>query len=97
VIYSGQATSRRYGQDDKRYRELLMEYRVALGFLSGLRMLYSATSPKVAGAAKHLRKLEHVLATYRPGSWPLVDAGIEPATPGLENARFKDPVETLNS
>ena len=47
---------------DKTFRELLEEYRVALGFYSGLLVLYAATSPKVVEAAKHLAKLEQALA-----------------------------------
>ena len=46
---------------DKRYRELLEEYRVALGFLSGLGTLYSASSPKVIAAEEHVTRLEKEL------------------------------------
>ena len=49
---------------DKHFRELLEEYRVTLGFLSGLRVLYTATSPKVVEATKQLAKLEQALANY---------------------------------
>jgi len=49
---------------DKRFRELLEEYRVALGFFSGLRVQYAATSPKVVESTKHLAKLEQALANY---------------------------------
>jgi hypothetical protein len=49
---------------DKAYRELLNEYRLALGFFNGIRSLYSATSPEVAAAAKRLEELENTLASY---------------------------------
>jgi hypothetical protein len=48
----------------KVYRELLEEYRVGLGFLSGFQTLYLTTSPKAVAAAKNVADLEQELAKY---------------------------------
>lgn len=70
---------------DKLYRALLEEYRVALGFLSGMRTLYSAISPKVVSAREHVAKLEEALASHGAYQRPFVADGSEPAMSGLES------------
>jgi len=69
---------------DGRYRELLEEYRIALGFLSGLRILYPATCPKVVAAGQDVTKLEQALATHGRSHGTLIRDGIEPRCPAWE-------------
>jgi len=49
---------------EKKYRELLNDYRIALGVWTEVRALYSQDAPEVTAATDHLEAIEKQLGTF---------------------------------